>query len=392
LQQRGGAIQQQGDPRWSSVLAETLAATDSDADATDDLTHGFHTYPARMHPRLAREAIARFAQPGDKVLDPFCGSGTVLVEALVAGCRPTGLDLNPVGLRISEVHCTLLDPAQRRRFEQQARAVAAVSEARVRSRARAQLVLPEDLQQLYQAHVLFELSGLREEIEKLQRDEDKRPLMVVFSALLVKFSRLRADTSSDVIDKRIRKGLVTEFFVRKASELAQRWEALFDAAPQTVFPVKLICGDARELPRLLGPRYQADLVLCSPPYGGTYDYARQHALRNAWFGFDSQRFEDREIGARRSLSQGPGTLERWNEELGSVLNSMRNVLSPSGHVLLWMGDAELSGRRLPADEQLARLAPSADLTPLAAVSQARTDPRGGPPRAEHLLLLAPKSR
>jgi SAM-dependent methyltransferase len=389
LAQRGGTISLQGAPDGTEALRAALAASDSDE--TNDLTHGFHTYPARMHPRLARELIARFAAPGDVVLDPFCGSGTVLVEAMVADCRPQGVDLNPLALRISEVHCALRDPDARRRFERALVQVAAASEARVRSRARARIPLAREQSQVFQPHVLFELSGLWQEIESVPNEADRRALGIVFSSLLVKFSRQRADTSQDTVDKRIRKGLPTEFFVRKGQELALRWEALYDAAPRDAFEARLALGDARELPHVLGPRFAADLIVSSPPYGGTYDYADQHALRNAWFGLDVRELERAEIGARRSLSRGAGGLARWDEQLLAVLRAMHDVLAPGGRIILWMGDGEVSGQRVPVDEQVAALAPQAALTLEACAAQPRIDARGGRDRHERLLLLAPRA-
>ncbi|MEM3661053.1 MAG: DNA methyltransferase [Thermoproteota archaeon] len=48
---------------------------------TSYLTHGLHEYPARMIPQIAQRLINRYSPEGGKILDPFCGSGTVLVEA-----------------------------------------------------------------------------------------------------------------------------------------------------------------------------------------------------------------------------------------------------------------------------------------------------------------------
>src|SRR5207249_1052927 len=70
----------------------------------------------------------------------------------------------------------------------------------------------------YEPHVRLELAGLFDEIGAVAAVADRRALMIVFSALLVKFSRQRADTSDDLVQKRIRKGLVSEFFVRKGRE------------------------------------------------------------------------------------------------------------------------------------------------------------------------------
>lgn len=390
LLQRGGPITTHGEPALAAELEAALAAADSDE--IHDLTHGFHTYPARMHPRLARELVARFSEPGELVLDPFCGSGTVLVEALAAGRKPQGIDLNPLALRISEVQCALRSASARRRFEQHVLQVAEASEERVRSRARARIPIERDIQAFYQPHVLFEICGLREEIDRVPDEADRRALLIVFSSLLIKFSRKRADTSGDTVDKRIRKGLVTEFFARKGHELCLRWEALYSAAGRDAFEARLICGDAREQSRLLGARFRADLIATSPPYGGTYDYARQHAIRNAWFGFDTERLHEREIGARRTLSRSRAGAARWDDELLATLRAMREVSHEATRVILWIGDAQIDGRRIPADEQVAELAPHAALELRASAAQARLDARGGPDRMEHLLWLQPVAR
>ena len=52
-------------------------------------------HPGKMLPALAREAISRFARPGELVLDPMCGIGTTLVEAAHLGRQAIGVELEP---------------------------------------------------------------------------------------------------------------------------------------------------------------------------------------------------------------------------------------------------------------------------------------------------------
>ena len=67
-------------------------------------THCFHTYPATMIPEVPRELIQRYApSSGGRLLDPFCGSGTVLVEARLHGLDCTGFDVNPLAREISDL-------------------------------------------------------------------------------------------------------------------------------------------------------------------------------------------------------------------------------------------------------------------------------------------------
>ena len=58
---------------------------------TKEFTHCFHRYPATMISHVARKLIADYGRPGMNLLDPFCGSGTSLVEARLAGLNGFGL-------------------------------------------------------------------------------------------------------------------------------------------------------------------------------------------------------------------------------------------------------------------------------------------------------------
>lgn len=68
---------------------------------TKQYTHCFHIYPAMMIPQIARELINRFGKKGDLLFDPYCGTGTSLVEARIAGMNAIGTDLNPTARFIS---------------------------------------------------------------------------------------------------------------------------------------------------------------------------------------------------------------------------------------------------------------------------------------------------
>ncbi len=80
---------------------------------TKKFTHGFHLYPARMHPEIARRLIVKYASESKKVVfDPFMGSGGVLVEALLNGNNSVGIDVNPFAVLLSKVKTTTIIPAR----------------------------------------------------------------------------------------------------------------------------------------------------------------------------------------------------------------------------------------------------------------------------------------
>jgi len=72
-------------------------------------THSIHPYPAKFIPQIPRNLIKLF-HPGDSsvVLDPFCGSGTTLVESIDLGLNAWGIDVNPLACLIARVKTTPL--------------------------------------------------------------------------------------------------------------------------------------------------------------------------------------------------------------------------------------------------------------------------------------------
>src|SRR6185369_15007673 len=72
-------------------------------------THGIHEYRGKFFPQLVRALInISGVQAGSTILDPMCGSGTTLVEAITAGHTGVGFDMNPLSVFVSDVKCRLL--------------------------------------------------------------------------------------------------------------------------------------------------------------------------------------------------------------------------------------------------------------------------------------------
>ena len=115
-----------------------------------------------MHPSIARGVIARFSRPGDLVVDPFCGSGTVLVEAMASGRAAIGVDASPLGVAIAETRTTVLGEAGRAQLVAEARRIAEEVGENARRRRRPEIPAwggPEF--ERFFPHVAFELFDLR---------------------------------------------------------------------------------------------------------------------------------------------------------------------------------------------------------------------------------------
>ena len=73
-----------------------------------NLTHKFHRFPGKFIPHIPRWAINKFLEPGSRqlVFDPFCGSGTTLVENMLLGHSAYGIDIDPIARLTSKVKTT----------------------------------------------------------------------------------------------------------------------------------------------------------------------------------------------------------------------------------------------------------------------------------------------
>lgn len=390
LTNRGGPTSSRGDPRFAAVAVRAFER--AGFEEPDALTHGFHAWPARMHRAIPATLLDAWGRGGPQpaagavVLDPFMGSGTVLVEARARGLRAAGVDLNPLARLLVDVKTRTPDDDEIARFTAAATRVVEANRARVKARAASRAPLPPAEARWYDGHVLRELAGLFEEIEAEPDMRLRRALVVVFTAIVVKFSKQQADTSAKEAQKRIGRFVPTEFYGKKAAELADRWRSLRAAAPPPSPDPLVVEGDALALREALPPGFRADVVITSPPYGGTYDYAAHHARRLAWLGVDARAFERGEIGARRR-SDDDDARARWEAQTAAMLESIAAVVVPGGLVALVVGDAEVKDARVPADRQLADLASDRGWEPLAVASQPRRDWRGKGERDEHLAIL-----
>jgi Predicted DNA modification methylase len=380
----GGAVERAGDGESAAALAEMLAPDPGLARA---LTHGFHSYAGRMHPSTARTAIARFSQAGQDVLDPFCGSGTVLVEAMAAGRKAVGSDASPLAVVIARVRSTTLGPEGRLRLVESARQIAEQAAERARKRTRPEIPQwARGEKDRFFPHVAFELYGLRALIGETKEDDVGHALRACLSSILVKFMR----GSDEAVARRIGRGVPSHFFASRAEELARGLEALERRTPAGTPVPQIHVADARDLGLLAAGGF--DLILSSPPYAGTYDYAEHHDVRFLWLGLPRANLDRVQVGAR---DDGLGSAaQRWLHDRQRWLSEMARVARRGAAVILQVGDGVVAGAPEDAAGAVEDEARRLGLVPVARVSQARPphDYRlrqlfAGRPRREHIVML-----
>ncbi|MDC3953815.1 DNA methyltransferase [Polyangium jinanense] len=391
----GGETNVEGDSARGAALVRALDVPPSEVaeEAARAHVHGFHSYPARMHPVTAQRLVESFSRPGNAVLDPFCGSGTVLVEARLVGRKAIGVDANPLAVRLAALKLRDTTEADRAAFVEAARAVALFADERRKAKSGpTRRYGPEDLA-LFDRHVLLELDGVRAGIDRIDDPTVRGELELVLSSMLTKLSRRTSDTSERELERRIASGYAARLFVRKAEELIARRaevEARLAAAP----PARVLEGDARRLDGINDR--SVDLVVTSPPYPGVYDYLAHHEARLRWLRLRPERFERAEIGARRRLDpMGPDEgVARWEREIGDTLAALGRVMRPEGAAILLLADSVVAGRPVYSVDVIRRVAPRARLRVDTVASQPRPHFHAptrsaftSRPRQEHAILL-----
>lgn len=388
----GGRVEaSHGSAALISILERALDVRVSEEAGLADL-HGFHSYPARMHPDTAKVLVESLSRRGDSVLDPFCGSGTVLVVAQRLERTTLGSDLNPIAVELASLKTARLGAKFAQSLEHAAARVAEHAKGRQTAKLGPTVPYGPEDRELFAMHILLELDGLREGIEELGDPGMERALFLVLSAILTKVSLKAGDASSRTMTKRLARGYAIRFFTHKAHDLALRLVEAKQHTPRGARPAKVELTDARRL-GFVADR-SVELIVTSPPYPGVYDYYNHHALRMRWLRLDGRGLSRNEIGPRRAARKGAVSIGEWERDFTRVLEEMRRVLKPGGKAVLLVADSSMAGRPLEVEQWLPRLAERARLKVIARAGQRRphfhrasAEAFGSRPRREHLVVL-----
>jgi len=358
-------------------------------------SHNFHSFPAKFPPQLPRKFIDSLTAPDDLVLDPMVGSGTTVVEALLAGRRSIGYDIDPLAIMISKVKTTSYNVDE----------VITTAQAILK---RAGDIVSKNRQQLLEAletrwdtrtrafvdnwflrDIQVELLALMNEIETLPNPALRTFFDVAFSAVIItksggvslaldlghtrphkaKFVRTRdgkiltSDNSASnltTLSKTLRSPL-DEFDRRVRQNVA----GLVTTKGTSIPPI-IENARAQQLPL---DDASIDLIVTSPPYASNaIDYMRAHKFTLIWMGYSIDQLGERRreyIGSdatrERKLGQLPQNtarivagvslkdshkgrnLQRYYSEMTDVLHEMLRVLKPGSAAIVVVGTSILSG-------------------------------------------------
>lgn len=249
------------------------------------LTHGLHKYPAKFFPELPRWLIKRYSQEHDQILDPFAGSGTTNVEALLSNRNSVGIDVDPFSRFISKVKVTPL-PETKLRSAQKTflEAILNYDSSQV---TEADLPNFPYRDNWFNTEILYELTYLKKHIQQLDaNDAIKDFFKVCLSSIIRSVSNADDNCTRTVIRKKLNK------LVRPSDALNRFAKTILTKVPKMVafsenIPSDITVNfpdgmDARNIKYAEG---YFDLAVTSPPYVNAVDYPRTHQLEMYWLGF-----------------------------------------------------------------------------------------------------------
>jgi SAM-dependent methyltransferase len=325
--------------------------------STGGLTHRAHPYPAKFIPQIPSELIRTFSAEGETVLDPMCGSGTTLVEAIVNRRSAIGVDINPISALVTEAKTTPLTSAELGELLDLARAVES-------GYVPATIETPEflNLNHWFEAEVIVALSQIRAAIAEMPSDRGKLLARCTFSAILVGVSNQDSETRWTRVERSFSAREVRQKFVKHLRADMQDNVLLAQAKPA---PARTILADARSLPL---ESSSVDLVVTSPPYANSHDYYLYNKLRMFWLGYDVKATQAAEIGSRNKHSDMKLDIGDYLTSMAAVMEETNRVLRPGRVACVVVGDAVIRKEFFDMGQQFGSIALQAGLRPVAQFS------------------------
>lgn len=272
--------------------------------------HGLHEYKGKFNPQIVKAILNIFGvDDGCRVLDPFCGSGTTLVEASQIGATATGYDINPFAVFLANAKLQALQTSPKSLDDDLDR-ILAYMDRFAPSLADRSTERMEYLGKWFTPDILDRLEQLREAI--LTEAPDSAPVFLCVASNL-----LRDYSLQDPNDLRIRrrKSPLPERDLLEPFEDGCRSLASKIQITHSILGRDLGAGKARlrDIGSPLDKEEMFDAAITSPPYAMALPYIDTQRLSLVWLGLTDPRnilpLEASLIGSREAKLGELKTLE-----------------------------------------------------------------------------------
>jgi len=353
---------------------------------TRSLTHCYHDYPARMIPQIAGKLLDTFGREAALLFDPYCGSGTTLVEAMLRGINVAGTDLNPLARLIAEAKTATPDAAEIDRH------IAALQKFALLAPQSEMPVVTEihgisRLDFWFKPEVIEKLSRLKTFIDELDEKSVRLFFQVAFSETVressntrnEEFKLYRYETARLEKFKPDVYGIMLSKLRRNRSGLNEFLSAIRHIKPKpraAIYDFNTVSG----IPAGTLMSGSVDLVITSPPYGDSHTtvaYGQYSRLSAAWLGLPEPEKIDRKLmgGSKLAKEMPRFPCQTLNEALAQIserdekralevatfyadldgsISHVAALARAGGSVCYVVGNRKVRGVVLPTDEAVRR--------------------------------------
>jgi hypothetical protein len=339
---------------------------------TQYATHNIHPYPNKMLPPIANTLIQTHSSEGDTILDPFCGSGTVVIEANVLKRNAIGLDINPLACLLSRVKAT---PINTEKVKDVVSAIAPQHNTLQHNTPQHKTqtttlhhfighpLIPDipKKEWWFQKHVLHELAVLKEKILAITDDAVKDWCSVAFSAVVKEVS------NSSALYKLMyqKKYHPPNIVVYKFREQLRTMRTAYNSPEHPFHPeyaVHVAQHDARQPFQIAGiltdEQPQVDCIITNLPRCNA-EFLRCCKI-HLWWLHNAHKSKSKLKTHLKELNVTTiGSPKTYKEDMRNVLHNLYAILKPGGYCCLQTADCIIDGEKMAVRDMIAHLAQKA---------------------------------
>lgn len=291
--------------------------------------HGIYPYRGKISALDAEQILSQMPR-GSTVLDPFCGSGTIVYEGLKFGLRTIGVDANPIAVALSngKIHIPLSFNEVANEIEGFIHKAISLKSFPSASEYPTSLFHEESLCEIMRLSVFYE-----------EMSDYVKACYLGTIALTARGCNHYKWTSSTV-----GKNIDPKRYIPVYDKLRQKVKKHF-------LPIRndsiVYHEDTRNIDKIIKP-HSVDFIFSSPPYFDCLDYTAYYAR----IVYDILGYERIQIRSR--LIQ---TFDSYENDMRTVLSKLYEVLKPGGQVIFVVGDKKIHGKVINGAEYFQRICP-----------------------------------
>ena len=303
--------------------------------------HNIHPYPAKFPYFVAEKYIDR---KFSNILDPYCGSGTTILEATKKNIKAFGFDCNPIATLVSKskllqlsqksIELELLDIEKYfKNFEKL---------------PRLQLSEFNGKEHWFKKEIQIEIEIIKHYISNIDDKKFQIFYRSILSSLVNKYSNQDSETRYVSIEKSFDKWKMLEEFKTKSKKFLKLYLniKIKNNNFENIYTLDLVKD---ELPI---KDSSIDLVITSPPYANTMDYYLYHKQRMNILDFDFKKVQQNEIGSRHEYSSKKEGKEKWFDDFQVTLSNISQKVKNKGEMIFVMGDSQIAGELIDASKMV----------------------------------------